>query len=88
MTMAPPTEPGIQDKNSKPLKEFSLANLAKFLSKVAAPTSIIFGSDILILANLGLNLITIPLQPLSLIKVLEPAPRRVILLSIFLYTSL
>ena len=54
--MAPPTEPGIQDKNSKPLKEFSLANLAKFLSKVAAPTSIIFGSDILILANLGLNL--------------------------------
>ena len=39
MTIAPPMVPGIQDKNSNPAIEFSLAKSAIFLSGVAAPTS-------------------------------------------------
>ena len=38
--MDPPTLPGIQDKNSKPVNEFSVAKSESFLSIVAAPTSI------------------------------------------------
>ena len=38
--MAPPIEPGMHDKNSNPVIEFSIAKSANFLSKVAAPASI------------------------------------------------
>ena len=37
----PPILPGIQDKNSKPPTEFSDANSATFLSKVALPAIIV-----------------------------------------------
>ena len=40
--MAPPIEPGIQDKNSKFFKLLSLAKLATLRSSAAAPLSKIF----------------------------------------------
>ena len=77
--MAPPIEPGIQDKNSKSKIELSAAYLDKVLSSVPAPTSKIFFSVLLIYENLELNFITTPLKPPSLIKVLDPAPKQIIL---------
>jgi hypothetical protein len=38
----PPTVPGIQDKNSNPLKLFSAAKSDNFLSKTAVPEMIMF----------------------------------------------
>ena len=51
--MAPPIEPGIHDKNSNPVMALSAPNLDKFLSRVAAPTSITLSSFFFIKANLG-----------------------------------
>ena len=45
--MAPPTDPGIQAKNSNPVNKFSFAKLDNLLSKVAAPTSIMLSFSIL-----------------------------------------
>ena len=71
-------EPGIQDKNSKFPIPLSLAKLEILRSSVAAPTSIVFLSNKLILEKFGPSLITTPLIPLSLIKVFDPAPNIVI----------
>ena len=43
--MPPPTVPGMQDKNSNPDNEFSKANSERFLSKVDAPSIIVFWSN-------------------------------------------
>ena len=69
----------MQDKNSKFRIELSAAYLDKVLSSVPAPTSKIFSLILLMYENLGLNFITAPLKPPSLIKVLDPAPKQVIL---------
>ena len=65
----------MQDKNSNPVNECSKAKSAIFLSKVAAPVSIILGEEKFKYENFELNFIVIPFTPPSLIKVLEPAPR-------------
>ena len=52
--------PGIQDKNSKSLYEFSSANLAIFLSRHDAPTSKFPSLRILIFTNSLPNLIIVP----------------------------
>ena len=78
--IAPPIDPGIQDKYSNPLKEFSLAKSESFLSRVDAPTSNVKSSTKLTKENLELNLIVIPFIPPSLIKVFDPAPITKILL--------
>ena len=81
----PPTVPGIQDKNSKPLKLLLIANSDKFLSNAALPAIIISSPKSEILLKFLLNLITMPSNILSVIRVLEPAPKIKIffLLSIF-----
>ena len=53
----------------------SFAKSETFLSKAEAPTSIISLATNLIFENFELNLITTPLTPLSLNRVLEPAPK-------------
>ena len=72
--MPPPTVPGIQDKNSNPLKLFSKAKFDKVLSKTALPAIIISSFNNEILLKFLLNLITTPLYKLSEINVFEPAP--------------
>ena len=81
----PPIVPGIQDKNSKPLKLFFIANSDNDLSKTALPAIIISSPSKEMVLKFLLNLITIPSYKLSVIKVFEPAPRTNIfsLLSIF-----
>ena len=77
--MPPPIEPGIHDKNSNPVNEFSNAKSAILLSNVAAPASIILEDSKFKYEKWGLNFTVIPLTPPSLIKVFEPAPKIVIL---------
>ena len=84
--MAPPIEPGIQERNSRPPNSASLAKFATFRSRVAAPTFKIFLLSSSILEKFELNLITAPLTPLSLISVFEPAPRIVTLNLFFLHS--
>ena len=57
----------------------TVAKFEIFRSRAAAPTSIISLLINLIDEKFDPNLITTPLTPLSLIKVLDPAPRIVIL---------
>ena len=71
----PPIVPGIQDKNSKPLKLFFIAKSDKVLSKTPLPAIIISSLNKEILLKSLLNLITIPSYKLSVIKVLDPAPK-------------
>ena len=71
----------MQDKNSKPAKEFSAAKFDTFLSNVDAPASIILSSIKLRYENFELSLIVNPEIPPSLIKVLEPAPKILIFLN-------
>ena len=71
----PPTVPGIQDKNSKPPILLSRANSDNFLSVTALPATIIsFGSKDKLEKFLP-NFITTPSNFLSVIKILEPAPK-------------
>ena len=71
--------PGMHDKNSNPASEFSKAKLETFLSKTEAPAIIVFGSNRDMCEKDFPNLIIIPLKPPSLIKVLEPTPKTLIL---------
>ena len=71
----PPIDPGMQDKNSNPVKVFCVAKFAIFLSRVAAPTSKISLSINDIFEKLDPNLIVTPSNPPSLIKVFDPAPK-------------
>ena len=70
----PPTVPGIQDKNSKPPKLFSIAKSDNDLSVTALPAIIISLFNKEILLKLFDSLITTPLKCLSVINVFEPAP--------------
>ena len=72
--MPPPIDPGIHDKNSKPLKLFSHAKFDTFLSKIEQPaiTTLFFVSDILL--KFLPNLIKIRFWTLSDINKFEPAP--------------
>ena len=82
--MAPPTEPGMHDKNSNPEIELSRAKLLKFLSNTDDPAINVssFNKEIW-LKDLPSFIIT-PSKPPSLIKVFEPAPITFILLSPFI----
>ena len=73
--MAPPIEPGMHAKNSNPVNEFANAKSAIFLSKVAAPASIILEDNRFRWENWELSFIVIPLTPPSLISVFDPAPK-------------
>ena len=68
----------MQDKNSKLPIPLSFAKSEIFLSSAAAPTSKISLSSNLISVKPDPSFITTPLIPLSLISVLDPAPRIVI----------
>ena len=70
----PPMVPGIHDKNSKPPKLFSIANVDSDLSVTALPAMIISSFNKEILLKLLASLMTTPLYCLSVINVLEPAP--------------
>ena len=82
IVIAPPIEPGIQDKNSRLLILLSRAKLATFLSSVAAPTSISFSLVKFMYEKPFPNFITTPLIPLSLKRIFDPAPIIVILKSL------
>ena len=73
--MAPPTVPGIQDKNSNPDNEFSSAKLERFLSRTEAPAIKVSWSNNDKWLNDFPSLIMMPSKPPSLIKVLDPAPK-------------
>ena len=77
----------MQDKNSKLPKLLSLAKLATFRSRVAAPTFKVFSSIISVKEKSFPSFITAPLTPLSLNSVLEPAPKIVILRFFFFFFS-
>ena len=68
----------MQDKNSRFPIPLSFAKSEIFRSSVAAPTSKISLSSNLISEKPDPSFITTPLIPLSLISVLDPAPRIVI----------
>ena len=65
----------MQDKNSNPDNEFSKAKLETFLSKIEAPAIIVFGSNSEMWEKNFPNFIITPLNPPSLTKVLDPAPK-------------
>ena len=71
----PPIVPGIQDKNSNPLRLFFTAKSDKDLSVTALPAIITSSPRSEILLKFFPNFITIPSNKSSDIKVLEPAPR-------------
>ena len=71
----PPTVPGMHAKNSKPPSPFSIANSDNFLSVQALPATIISFGNNEIFEKFFPNFITMPSKVLSLIKVLEPAPK-------------
>ena len=73
--MPPPTEPGIHDRNSNPLKWFLRAKLDKLLSDTALPAIIISLPCNVILLKFLPNLITTPSNKSSVTKIFEPAPR-------------
>jgi hypothetical protein len=66
--------PGIHDKNSNPVNEFSKAKFETLLSKADVPAIIVFLSNKDILENGFPSLIIIPSKPPSLTRVFEPAP--------------
>ena len=70
----PPIVPGIQDKNSNPLKLFCIAKLDNCLSKTELPAIIMSSFKRDKLLKFLDNFITTPSNRLSLIKVFEPAP--------------
>ncbi len=72
--MPPPIVPGIQERNSKPPKLFSIANSDKDLSVTALPATIISSECREILLKFLVSFITTPSNLLSDISVLEPAP--------------
>ena len=65
----------MQDKNSNPVKLFSKANPDNFLSKTPLPAITTSSPSKEILLKFLLNLITTPSNKLSLINVLDPAPK-------------
>ena len=73
----------MHERNSNPDREFSNANLERFLSKVEDPAIILFLSNKEMWEKVLSSLIIIPLKPPSLIKVFEPAPNTLILLILF-----
>ena len=75
--------PGIQDKNSNPDNEFSSAKFETVLSNAEAPTISMLLSNKDRCEKDFPNLIITPSKPPSLIKVLEPAPKTLILLNPF-----
>ena len=79
--MPPPILPGIQDKNSSPDIECCCAKSAIFLSKTAAPTSILLFSIKFIWEKAFPSLIMTPLKPESLKRVFDPAPSMYIFFS-------
>ena len=66
--------PGIQDKNSKPVRSFFIAKSERDLSKTALPAIIVFSPNREILLKFLLNFITTPSNNSSFINVFEPAP--------------
>ena len=74
----------MHDKNSNSPIPLSAAKFEIFLSRVAAPTSIVFLSIKLIFEKFEPSLITTPLIPLSLMRVFDPAPS-IVILSLFFY---
>ena len=74
--MPPPTVPGIQVKNSNPPRLFSDANSDNFLSLVALPATIVLFGNNEIFEKFFPNLIIVPLNLPSFIKILDPAPNR------------
>ena len=80
MIIAPPIEPGMQDK-PRFFILLSLAKLATFRSSVAAPPRILSLINFVYENSLP-NLMTAPLIPLSL-KATEPAPITVVFKFIF-----
>ena len=74
--MPPPTDPGMQDKNSKPEILFSIENSDRFLSNTLLPATNLFLSSVDILLKFFPSLIVTPSKSLSENKVLDPAPNR------------
>ena len=72
--MPPPIVPGIQERNSKPPKLFSIANSDNDLSVTALPATMISSECKEILLKFWVSFITTPSNLLSDISVLEPAP--------------
>ena len=70
----PPIVPGIHDKNSNPLKLFSIAKSDNDLSKTLLPAIIVFSFNNEVLEKFLLNLITAPSNKPSLNKIFDPAP--------------
>ena len=66
--------PGMHDKNSKPVNEFSKAKFEILLSNADAPAIIVSDLNNDIWENDLPNLIITPSKPPSLISVLEPTP--------------
>ena len=64
-----------------------MAKLATLRSRVAAPISKTFSSIFFIKENSFPSFITTPLTPLSLNKVLDPAPK-IVIFKFFLFASL
>ena len=75
--------PGIQDRNSNPDREFSLAKFDTFLSNADAPAIKVFLLSNDRCENDFPNFTIIPSKPPSLINVFEPAPKTLILLDPF-----
>ena len=75
----PPIVPGIQERNSKPPKLFSIANSDNDLSATALPAIIISSFSREILLKLFVSLTTTPSNLLSEISVFEPPPKTNIL---------
>ena len=65
----------MQERNSKPPIPFSLAKFEILRSKVAAPALIVSLSLSFMSEKLEPSFITTPFIPLSLISVLDPAPK-------------
>ena len=65
----------MQDKNSNPLKLFSIAKSDKDLSKTALPAMTMSSPNKEMLLKLLLNLITTPSNNSSLINIFDPAPK-------------
>ena len=73
--MPPPIVPGIQDKNSKPEISCSSQYSDNFLSNTFPPAIIEFSLSFEMLLNLFPSLIITPSYVLSVIKILDPAPK-------------
>ena len=82
--IAPPIDPGIQDRNSKFAMLLSFAKFDTLRSSEAAPASIVSKLINFVLEKFEPSLITAPLTPWSLISVFEPAPKIVVFKPYFL----